>query len=106
MYGKIKNQLSKELLDIESKGLFKKERVITTSQGASVKVSDGGEVVVMCANNYLGLSSNEEVVEAAKKAKSTASRKAVQNLNSNQEKSTLGDLDVLAELKKKMEGGK
>ena len=71
MYGKIKNQLSKELLDIESKGLFKKERVITTSQGASVKVSDGGEVVVMCANNYLGLSSNEEVVEAAKFALET-----------------------------------
>lgn len=71
MYGKIKNQLSKELLDIESKGLFKKERVITTSQGASVKVSDGGEVVVMCANNYLGLSSNEEVVEAAKSALET-----------------------------------
>ena len=71
MYGKIKNQLSKELLDIESKGLFKKERVITTSQGASVKVSDGGEVVVKCANNYLGLSSNEEVVEAAKSALET-----------------------------------
>lgn len=71
MYGKIKNQLSKELLDIESKGLFKKERVITTSQGASVKVSDGGEVVVMCANNYLGLSSNEEVIEAAKSALET-----------------------------------
>ena len=71
MYGKIKNQLSKELLDIESKGLFKNERVITTSQGASVKVSDGGEVVVMCANNYLGLSSNEEVVEAAKSALET-----------------------------------
>ena len=71
MYGKIKDQLSKELLDIESKGLFKKERVITTSQGASVKVSDGGEVVVMCANNYLGLSSNEEVVEAAKSALET-----------------------------------
>ena len=71
MYGKIKNQLSKELLDIESKGLFKKERVITTSQGASVKVSGGGEVVVMCANNYLGLSSNEEVVEAAKSALET-----------------------------------
>jgi small subunit ribosomal protein S1 len=47
-----------------------------------------------------------EVVEAAKKAKSTASSNAVQNLNSNQEKSTLGDLDVLAELKKKMEEGK
>ena len=71
MYGKIKNQLSKELSEIESKGLFKKERVITTSQGASVKVSDDGEVVVMCANNYLGLSSNEEVVEAAKSALET-----------------------------------
>ena len=71
MYGKIKNQLSKELSDIESKGLFKRERVITTSQGASVKVSDGGEVVVMCANNYLGLSSNKEVVEAAKSALET-----------------------------------
>ena len=71
MYGKIKNQLSKELSDIESKGLFKKERVITTSQGASVKVSDGGEVVIMCANNYLGLSSNKEVVEAAKSALDT-----------------------------------
>ena len=71
MYGKIKNQLSKELSDIESKGLFKKERVITTSQGASVKVADGGEVVVMCANNYLGLSSNKEVVEAAKSALDT-----------------------------------
>jgi glycine C-acetyltransferase len=71
MYGKIKNQLSKELLDIESKGLFKKERIITTSQGASVKVSDGGEVVIMCANNYLGLSSNKEVVEAAKSALET-----------------------------------
>lgn len=71
MYGKIKNQLSKELSDIESKGLFKKERIITTSQGASVKVSDSGEVVIMCANNYLGLSSNKEVVEAAKSALET-----------------------------------
>ena len=71
MYGKIKNQLTKELSEIESKGLFKKERVITTSQGASVNVSDGGEVVVMCANNYLGLSSNKEVVEAAKSALET-----------------------------------
>ena len=71
MYGKIKKQLRKKLSDIESKGLFKKERVITTSQGASVKVVGGGEVVVMCANNYLGLSSNEEVVEAAKSALDT-----------------------------------
>ena len=71
MYGEIKNQLSKELLEIESKGLFKKERIITTSQGASVIVSGGGEVVVMCANNYLGLSSNKDVVEAAKSALET-----------------------------------
>ena len=71
MYGKIKKQLRKKLSDIESNGLFKKERVITTSQGASVKVVGGGEVVVMCANNYLGLSSNEEVVEAAKSALDT-----------------------------------
>ena len=71
MYGKIKKQLSKKLSDIESKGLFKKERVITTSQGASVRVAGGGEVVVMCANNYLGLSSNKEVVEAAKSALDT-----------------------------------
>ena len=71
MYGEIKNQLNKELLEIESKGLFKKERIITTSQGASVKVSGGGEVVVMCANNYLGLSSNKDVVEAAKSALET-----------------------------------
>ena len=71
MYGKIKNQLIEELSEIESNGLFKKERVITTSQGASVKVSEGGEVVVMCANNYLGLSSNKEVVEAAKSALET-----------------------------------
>ena len=46
MYGKIKNQLSKELSEIESKGLFKKERVITTSQGATVKVSDDGELTL------------------------------------------------------------
>ena len=71
MYGKIKKQLSKKLSNIESKGLFKKERVITTSQGASVRVAGGGEVVVMCANNYLGLSSNKEVVEAAKSALDT-----------------------------------
>jgi glycine C-acetyltransferase len=68
MYGLIKDQLSKELSEIESSGLFKNERVITTSQGASVQVEGGGEVVVMCANNYLGLSNNIDVVNAAKSA--------------------------------------
>ena len=71
MYGLIKDQLTKELSEIESSGLFKKERVITTSQGASVHVEGGGEVVVMCANNYLGLSNNIDVVNAAKSALET-----------------------------------
>ena len=71
MYGLIKDQLSKELSEIESSGLFKNERVITTSQGASVQVEGGGEVVVMCANNYLGLSNNIDVVNAAKSALET-----------------------------------
>ena len=68
MYGKIKKQLKNELQNIESSGLFKKERVITSAQGASVFVDNGREVIIMCANNYLGLSSNSEVVEAAKSA--------------------------------------
>jgi len=71
MYGLIKDQLSKELSEIESSGLFKNERVITTSQGASVQVEGGGEVLVMCANNYLGLSNNIDVVNAAKSALET-----------------------------------
>lgn len=71
MYGKIKDYLSEELQAIESNGLMKKERVIVTPQGASVKINSGEDVVVMCANNYLGLSSHPEVVEAAKNALDT-----------------------------------
>jgi glycine C-acetyltransferase len=66
MYGKIKEFLSEELQTIESNGLMKKERIIVTPQGASVKINSGEEVVIMCANNYLGLSSHPEVIEAAK----------------------------------------
>ena len=66
MYGKIKEFLSEELQSIESNGLMKKERIIVTPQGASVKINSGEEVVIMCANNYLGLSSHPEVIEAAK----------------------------------------
>ena len=68
MYGKIKEQLKNELQNIESSGLFKKERVITSAQGASVFVDSSKEVIIMCANNYLGLSSNSKVLEAAKSA--------------------------------------
>jgi glycine C-acetyltransferase len=66
MYGKIKQHLEAELKDINEAGLFKKERVITTSQDAVIKTTEGKEVINFCANNYLGLSNNKEVVQAAK----------------------------------------
>ena len=66
-----KNSLEKELENIKQAGLFKEERIITSPQGADIKVSTGAEVVNFCANNYLGLSSHPKVVEAAKKALDT-----------------------------------
>ena len=66
MYGKIKEHLTDELNNIKNDGVFKRERVITSPQGAEVHVSTGEEVVIMCANNYLGLSSHPEVIQAAK----------------------------------------
>lgn len=66
MYGKIKNHLSSELKAIEEGGIFKRERVITSPQGANVTINTGDNVVIMCANNYLGLSSHPDVVQAAK----------------------------------------
>ncbi len=68
MYGTFQQHLQAQLNEIEENGLFKKERVIVTRQGASVKVQDGKEVIIFCANNYLGLSSHPKVVEGAKKA--------------------------------------
>jgi len=66
MYGAIKENLQKEIKEIEEAGLYKKERIITTSQDAIIKVSTGEEVINFCANNYLGLSNNTQVVQAAK----------------------------------------
>jgi glycine C-acetyltransferase len=66
MYGKIKEHLQKELKQIEEDGLFKKERIITGPQDAVIKISTGQEVINFCANNYLGLSSHPEVIQAAK----------------------------------------
>jgi len=66
MYGNFKEHLQKELKTIDESGLFKRERIITTKQGATVKVN-GKEVIIFCANNYLGLSSHPKVVEAAHK---------------------------------------
>ena len=68
MYDKLKPQLQATLQEIKDAGLYKNERVITTPQGADIKISDGNEVTNFCANNYLGLSSHPKVIEAAKKA--------------------------------------
>jgi glycine C-acetyltransferase len=71
MYGKLKDFLSNELEQIKSAGLFKKERIIVSPQGADIKLSDGKEVVNFCANNYLGLSSHPRIIDAAKKSLDT-----------------------------------
>lgn len=72
MYGKIKEHLQKEIADIKEAGLYKNERVITSKQGAEIKVksAEGGEQEVLnfCANNYLGLADNPRLIEAAKRA--------------------------------------
>ncbi|MNW88670.1 2-amino-3-ketobutyrate coenzyme A ligase [compost metagenome] len=68
MYKTLQPVLQKELAEIEQAGLYKRERIITTPQGADIKVSTGDEVVNFCANNYLGLSSHPKVIEAAKEA--------------------------------------
>lgn len=66
MYGKIKEHLQKELSQIKEDGLYKKERIITSPQDAAIKISTGEEVINFCSNNYLGLSSHPEVIQAAK----------------------------------------
>ena len=66
MYGAIQQHLEQELKEIKDAGLFKKERIITSAQDAVIKISTGEEVINFCANNYLGLSSHPEVIQAAK----------------------------------------
>ena len=66
MYGKMKDHLEAEIKAIQEGGIYKRERIITSPQGAKVTVNTGDEVVIMCANNYLGLSSHPEVIQAAK----------------------------------------
>ena len=68
MYGKIQQYLQSELQTIEDNGIFKKERIITSPQGAEITISTGETVLNFCANNYLGLSSHPEVIQAAKAA--------------------------------------
>ena len=71
MYGKLQKQLQDELSNIKEEGLYKNERIITNPQGTSIRVSTGEEVLNFCANNYLGLSSHPEVIQAAKDALDT-----------------------------------
>ena len=68
MYGEFQEFLANELKSIQEAGLYKRERIITTPQGAEVRVSTGEDVVIMCANNYLGLSSHPDVIQGAKDA--------------------------------------
>lgn len=68
MYNKLQPFLQNELKAIHEAGLYKRERIITTPQGAKIKTIDGKEVINFCANNYLGLSSHPRVIEAAKRA--------------------------------------
>jgi len=71
MLGKFQKQLQDELANIKEAGLYKNERIITNPQGASIRVSTGEEVLNFCANNYLGLSSHPDVIQAAKDALDT-----------------------------------
>lgn len=71
MYGNIQDFLQQELNDIKEAGLYKSERIITSSQDAVIKISTGQEVINFCANNYLGLSNHPEVIKAAKETMDT-----------------------------------
>ncbi|MDR1503894.1 MAG: glycine C-acetyltransferase [Prevotella sp.] len=67
-YSSFQKYLQNELTDIQSAGLYKNERIIVSPQGASIRVNTGQEVLNFCANNYLGLSDNKELIDAAKEA--------------------------------------
>ena len=66
MYGNIKTHLQNEIKDIKESGLYKEERIIVSPQGAEITLDSGETVLNFCANNYLGLSSHPEVIQAAK----------------------------------------
>jgi glycine C-acetyltransferase len=71
MYQNFKIHLEEELANIEQAGLYKNERIIVSPQGAKIRVADGKEVLNFCANNYLGLSNNPSLIDAAKKGLDT-----------------------------------
>ncbi len=57
-----------ELARIEAEGLLKRERIITSAQSAEIQLADGRRVLNFCANNYLGLADNPDIIQAAKDA--------------------------------------
>ncbi|NMD01454.1 MAG: aminotransferase class I/II-fold pyridoxal phosphate-dependent enzyme, partial [Bacteroidales bacterium] len=68
MYGNFQAFLQKEIQQIKDAGLYKNERVLVSPQSAKIKINTGQEVLNFCANNYLGLSNNQHLIAAAKKA--------------------------------------
>jgi glycine C-acetyltransferase len=68
VFTSVRQEISGELGEIRTAGLFKAERVIVTPQGSSIRVADGAEVLNLCANNYLGLADDPRIVAAAKQA--------------------------------------
>ena len=68
MYNTLEPQLQQTLHEIETAGLFKRERIISTPQAVEIRLADGKQVLNFCANNYLGLSSHPRIIEAAKRA--------------------------------------
>ena len=68
MYNKFQQFLQNELANIENVGLYKKERVIVSPQGAVINLANGTTALNFCANNYLGLANNPELIAAAQEA--------------------------------------
>jgi len=66
MYGNIKENLQQEIQSLKDNGLYKEERIIVSAQDVVIKISTGEEVINFCANNYLGLSNDPEVIQAGK----------------------------------------
>ena len=65
MYGKIQHDLTETIQDLKQQGLYKRERIITSSQSSQITVAGGGSVLNFCANNYLGLANHPDVILAA-----------------------------------------
>src|ERR1051325_8464378 len=68
MFGAYQSHLHRQLDEIRAAGTYKKERIIMTAQGTTIRVADGQPVLNLCANNYLGLAQHPAVVAAAKEA--------------------------------------